>query len=80
MKNPQIKLPGTKLAEINLDVNSTVLSVQVSCEVFIKIIKKKAPKYYLYHILPYKVKDKDGKAQWLAEKEILSISVKSHEN
>jgi len=36
----------------------------------------KAPKYYLYHVLPYPVKDKEGKAQWISDKEILSVSVK----
>lgn len=55
-------MPETKYPEISLDVTSTVVSLQ-------------APKFYLYHILPYKVNEKEGKAKWISDKEILTIEV-----
>jgi hypothetical protein len=56
-------MPQTKFVEITLDVTQTVVCVQ-------------APKFYLYHLLPYKVNEKEGKAKWIADKETLTISVK----
>lgn len=55
-------MPGTKLAEIQLDV----LENQIICH---------SPKYYLNTFLPYKVNEKEGKAQWISDKSILQISV-----
>lgn len=55
-------MPQTKFAEITLDVTQTVVCIQ-------------SPKFYLYHALPYQVKEKEGKAKWLSDKEILTISV-----
>lgn len=57
----KIKLPDTQYKEISLDVNKNALVLQ-------------CPKYYLHHILPYTVKDKEGKAKWVTDKNMLEIT------
>eukprot|EP00825_Cyclidium_porcatum_P000781 TRINITY_DN10314_c0_g1_i2.p1 TRINITY_DN10314_c0_g1~~TRINITY_DN10314_c0_g1_i2.p1 ORF type:complete len:301 (+),score=69.39 TRINITY_DN10314_c0_g1_i2:11-913(+) len=57
----KIKLPDTQYKEISLDVNKNAIVLQ-------------CPKYYLHHVLPYTVKDKEGKAKWISDKCILEIT------
>ena len=54
----KVMLPETKLSEISCDVTKEAMVIQ-------------APKYYLHHIFPYEVKDKDGQCKWVSDKETL---------
>jgi len=58
----KVYLPKTRFKDVSLDVTDQVVCIQSS-------------KYYLYHILPYKVNDKEGKAQWVSDKEMLTITL-----
>ena len=58
----RIKLPGAKLKNIDLDVDKQKIVVQ-------------DPTYRLATYLPYPSDDSQGKAQWLPEKEILSVTL-----
>jgi len=58
----KIKLPNTTFKDVALDVTEQAVCVQSS-------------KYFLYHILPYPVNEKEGKAQWLSDKNILQITL-----
>ena len=58
----RIKLPGAKLKDIDLNVDKQKSVVQ-------------DPTYRLATYLPYPSDDTQGKAQWLAEKEILSVTL-----
>eukprot|EP00331_Platyophrya_macrostoma_P026515 CAMPEP_0176438690 /NCGR_PEP_ID=MMETSP0127-20121128/19452_1 /TAXON_ID=938130 /ORGANISM="Platyophrya macrostoma, Strain WH" /LENGTH=204 /DNA_ID=CAMNT_0017822725 /DNA_START=41 /DNA_END=655 /DNA_ORIENTATION=+ len=56
----KVYLPGTPFKDVQLDVKEQVVVVQSS-------------KYYLQHVLPYRVNEKDGKAQWVSDKNTLEI-------
>jgi len=56
----KVKLPKTVFKDVSLDVTEQAVCVQTS-------------KYFLYHYLPYPVNEKEGKAQWLSDKNILQI-------
>eukprot|EP01017_Pseudomicrothorax_dubius_P028605 TRINITY_DN3404_c0_g1_i2.p1 TRINITY_DN3404_c0_g1~~TRINITY_DN3404_c0_g1_i2.p1 ORF type:complete len:204 (-),score=51.51 TRINITY_DN3404_c0_g1_i2:429-1040(-) len=58
----KISLPDTKLKEISLDVTQQTICVQT-------------PKFYLKQTLPHPVRDKDGKAEWVSDKNILRVSL-----
>jgi hypothetical protein len=58
----RIKLPGAKLKDIDLSVDKQKIVVQ-------------DPTYRLATYLPYPSDDAQGKAQWLAEKETLSVTL-----
>ena len=58
----RIKLPGAKLKNIDLNVDKQKIVVQ-------------DPTYRLATYLPYPSDDSQGKAQWLPEKEILSVTL-----
>jgi hypothetical protein len=58
----RIKLPGSQLKNIDLNVEKQKIVVQ-------------DPTYRLATYLPYSAKDKEGKAQWLAEKDVLSVTL-----
>ena len=58
----RIKLPGAQLKNIDLTVEKQKIVVH-------------DPTYRLATYLPYPAKDKEGKAQWLAEKDILSVTL-----
>jgi len=58
----KIKLPGTKLAEIQCDLNKQSLLLQT-------------PKYFLHHYFNHEIKDKDSKAKWVSDKEELHVEV-----
>ena len=58
----RIKLPGAKLKDIDLTVEKQKIVVQ-------------DPTYRLATYLPYPSDDSQGKAKWLAEKEILSVTL-----
>lgn len=58
----KISLPGAKYKDVTLDVTEQVVCVQTA-------------KYYLYHVLPYKVNEKEGKAQWISDKNILQLTL-----
>merc|ERR1712062_842358 len=58
----KVKLPNTKLAEIQLDITADAAQIQT-------------PQYFLHHIFPYQVNDKEGKAKWVSDLEELQISL-----
>jgi len=58
----RIKMPGAELKNIDLKVEKQKIVVH-------------DPTYRLATYLPYVAKDKEGKAQWLAEKDILSVTL-----
>ena len=58
----RIKLPGAKLKDIDLTVEKQKIIVQ-------------DPTYRLCTYLPYPAEDKKGRAQWIAEKEVLSVTL-----
>lgn len=58
----RIKLPGAKLKDLDLSVDKQKIVVQ-------------DPTYRLATYLPYPSDDSQGKAQWLAEKETLSVTL-----
>lgn len=58
----KIKLPETKYKEVTLDVDSHWLRI-------------KTPRYRLNLGLPHPVLEKEGKAQWLTEREELHVSL-----
>lgn len=58
----KIKLPGTKLPEIQCDLNPTSILLQT-------------PKFFLHHFFNHEIKDKDGKASWVSDKETLCVEV-----
>ena len=70
-------MPNTTFKDVALDVTEQAVCVQV--RVFLSDIcwfsSLKSSKYFLYHILPYPVNEKEGKAQWLSDKNILQITV-----
>ncbi|KRW98076.1 hypothetical protein PPERSA_07301 [Pseudocohnilembus persalinus] len=57
----KIYLPEVKFKDIQLDVTKTGLVLQTS-------------QYYLHHTFPYNVKDKEGNAKWISDKEILQLT------
>ncbi|XP_061182557.1 dynein axonemal assembly factor 6-like [Saccostrea echinata] len=59
----KIKLPGTKAADLTLDVKS-------------KFLDLRTPKYKLGLHLPHPVDHKSGKAQWDGDKEILNVTLR----
>lgn len=58
----KIKLPGCKLADLDLDVRSTFVRLQ-------------APGYKLKAWLPERVDETRGKAQWDKEREMLTVTL-----
>eukprot|EP00736_Rhodelphis_marinus_P008555 Rmarinus@m.24861 len=58
----KIKLPGEKGADLDLDVKRTRLVLQ-------------AKNHKLVLPLPFSVRDKDGKAQWVKDKEELHVTL-----
>jgi len=58
----KVKLPATKLVEIQLDITSEAAQLQT-------------PQFFLHHIFPYKVNDKLGKAKWVSDLEELHVSL-----
>ncbi|EAR98074.1 pre-RNA processing PIH1/Nop17 protein (macronuclear) [Tetrahymena thermophila SB210] len=58
----KVFMPNTRFKEVQLDINSTAMVVQ-------------SPDFYVHHIFPYPVKDKDGKAQWITDKCILQLTL-----
>jgi hypothetical protein len=58
----RIKMPGAQLKNIDLTVDKQKIVVH-------------DPTYRLATYLPYPTKDKEGKAQWLAEKDTLSVTL-----
>jgi len=58
----KIKLPGTQYSEVELDVKEQSIHVQTS-------------KYALNHVLQYPVDKDKGKAQWEADKFLLSVTL-----
>lgn len=58
----RIKMPGAQLKNIDLTVDKQKIVVH-------------DPTYRLATYLPYPAKDKEGKAQWLAEQDILSVTL-----
>ena len=58
----KIDLPGEKLKDIDLRVEAQKIVVQ-------------SPKFKLATYLPFKVKDDEGKAKWLSEKDVLQITL-----
>ncbi len=59
----KIKLPGAKMAQVNLDVTDRVLDLR-------------APAYRLHLPLPYPVDSKNGVAKWDPAKETLSVTLR----
>ena len=58
----KIKLPNTKLQEIQFDVTQSVCQLQT-------------PQYFLHHILPYNVNDKEGNCKWVSDLHELHVTV-----
>lgn len=58
----KVELPGTKLADIDLDVRPTFVRLQ-------------APKYKLKAYLPETVNEQRGNAKWDADKELLTVTL-----
>eukprot|EP00357_Protocruzia_adherens_P019821 CAMPEP_0115005364 /NCGR_PEP_ID=MMETSP0216-20121206/19813_1 /TAXON_ID=223996 /ORGANISM="Protocruzia adherens, Strain Boccale" /LENGTH=211 /DNA_ID=CAMNT_0002371647 /DNA_START=46 /DNA_END=678 /DNA_ORIENTATION=+ len=58
----KIKMPGAKLAEISLDVQTQAVNIQSS-------------KYVLHHVLPYKVEKDKGNAKWDRDTETLILTL-----
>jgi len=58
----KVQLPGTKLADIDLDVRPTFVRLQ-------------APQYKLKAYLPEQVDDQRGGAKWDASKELLTVTL-----
>jgi hypothetical protein len=59
----KIKLPGTKMAQVNLDVTDKVLDLR-------------APAFRLHLPLPHSVDSKNGVAKWDAAKETLIVTLR----
>ncbi|XP_033631939.1 protein PIH1D3-like [Asterias rubens] len=59
----KINLPDTKLADVDLDVTD-------------KFLDCRTPKYKLGLHLPHPVDGKNGKAQWISDKEMLVVTCK----
>jgi len=57
----KVHLPGQKYKEISLDVNKSAMVIQ-------------STRFYLHFAFPYEVRDKEGRAQWLAEKQELQLT------
>jgi len=58
----KVWLPGTKLSQIQLDIQKQMINVQ-------------SPHYVLKQFLPYSVDKEKGKAQFDSDKGILSVTV-----
>mmetsp|Transcript_33515 Transcript_33515/g.58709 ORF Transcript_33515/g.58709 Transcript_33515/m.58709 type:complete len:182 (+) Transcript_33515:2219-2764(+) len=58
----KVKLPDTKYKDVTLDVDS-------------RWLRLKTPLYKLNLGLPHPVRDKEGRAQWLTEREELHVSL-----
>ena len=58
----KIKLPGSKLSEIQCDLDKSSILLQT-------------PKYFLHHFFNQEIKDKDSKAKWVSDIEQLHIEV-----
>lgn len=58
----KIQLPGTKLKEITLDVTKQRVIIQT-------------PNFFLNHVLPYAIKEKEANAKWISDKYVLELTL-----
>jgi dynein assembly factor 6, axonemal len=56
----KIKLPGVEHKQIQVDLTATSLVLQT-------------PRHYLHHFFPYRVRDKQAKAKWVSDKNLLEL-------